>query len=322
MIRLMQGDCMEELKKLEDESVDLILTDPPYGTIKGLRIEKPEGYAENKRNDWDDVVDIPTMLTEFHRVLRPKGRAIIFGNNGYTQELRNASNGYMKYVYPLYWVKNRFANPLAARTAPLSYVEDMTVFYKTNGKKIRQRDYIRKVYDYIGKDRKEVAEDLDVKKTILDRSWHERKQFSIPTEELYKKLEDRYKLDNMEGYLTYDGLLEVVKEETPAPAFNIPEGKGHAKNVFEVAKDSYGKNALHPTQKPVLLMEQLIEIFSNEGDVILDAFMGSGSTGVACQNTGREFIGIEIDEEYFRLSEERLKENGARIEGARSSELE
>lgn len=315
----MQGDCMEELKKLEDESVDLILTDPPYGTIKGMVITKG-GKVQNKRNDWDEVVDIQTMLSEFQRVLRPKGRAIIFGNNGYTQELRNGSHSYLEYVYPLYWVKNTFGSPLSARTAPLSYVEDMTVFYKPYGKKSRQRDYMRKVFEYIGKDRKEIAEDLGVKKTTLDRNWYKDRQFRIPTEVRYKQMGDRYQLDNMEGFLTYDELLEVVREESPDSVFNLPEGKGHVGNVFHVDKE-WNNETTHPTQKPVLLMEQLLEIYSNEGDVILDSFMGSGTTGVASQNLGRKFIGIELDEEYFRLAEERLKENWARIEGARSREL-
>jgi site-specific DNA-methyltransferase (adenine-specific) len=63
---------------------------------------------------------------------------------------------------------------------------------------------------------------------------------------------------------------------------------------------------LHPTQKPVALLEELIKTFSNEGDVILDNCMGSGSTGVACKNTNRNFIGIELDESYFNIAEERI----------------
>jgi site-specific DNA-methyltransferase (adenine-specific) len=68
------------------------------------------------------------------------------------------------------------------------------------------------------------------------------------------------------------------------------------------------KKRLHPTQKPVDVCEWLIKSYSNEGDVVLDFCMGSGSTGVACQNTGREFIGIELDEEIFKIAEERLHE--------------
>ena len=68
------------------------------------------------------------------------------------------------------------------------------------------------------------------------------------------------------------------------------------------------KNKLHPTQKPVELLEYLISTYSNEGDVVLDTFMGSGSTGVACQNLNRNFVGMEIDEKYFEIAELSLKE--------------
>ena len=67
---------------------------------------------------------------------------------------------------------------------------------------------------------------------------------------------------------------------------------------------------LHPTQKPVALLEELIKTFSNEGDVILDNCMGSGSTCVACKNTNRNFIGIELDENYFNIAEKRITEHG------------
>jgi site-specific DNA-methyltransferase (adenine-specific) len=75
-----------------------------------------------------------------------------------------------------------------------------------------------------------------------------------------------------------------------------------------IQKFAYDKQKLHRTQKPVALCEWLIKTYSNEGDVVLDFTMGSGSTGLACQNTGREFIGIEMDEEIFKIAEERLHE--------------
>lgn len=68
------------------------------------------------------------------------------------------------------------------------------------------------------------------------------------------------------------------------------------------------KNRLHPTQKSIAHITRYIELHSNEGDVILDCFMGSGSTGVACVNTNRNFIGIELNEEYFTIAEKRIKE--------------
>ena len=82
-------------------------------------------------------------------------------------------------------------------------------------------------------------------------------------------------------------------------------GKRYCPNVLEFKKD-YG--GLHPTQKPVALLEYLINTYTNEGDTVLDNCMGSGSTGVACVNTGRNFIGIELDDTYFEIAKKRIKE--------------
>ena len=81
--------------------------------------------------------------------------------------------------------------------------------------------------------------------------------------------------------------------------FNIPDGDKIVKNVFEVKKDI---NNIHPTQKPVPLLKRLIEIFSNEGDTILDFTSGSGSTGIAAVKCGRKFVGIELDENFYKQS--------------------
>lgn len=77
-------------------------------------------------------------------------------------------------------------------------------------------------------------------------------------------------------------------------------------DVFEFAKDA-PSTYVHPTQKPISLLKEIIERSSNEGGVVLDCFMGSGSTGVACVNTNRNFIGIELDEGYFQIAKQRIE---------------
>ena len=86
--------------------------------------------------------------------------------------------------------------------------------------------------------------------------------------------------------------------------FNLWEGNKYKSNILKYKKDY---NGYHPTQKPVLLLEDLIKTFSNEGDTVVDLTMGSGSTGVACKNTGRNFIGIELNDEYFGIAKERIE---------------
>ena len=88
------------------------------------------------------------------------------------------------------------------------------------------------------------------------------------------------------------------------------EGKRFPRNVFKFNRD---RNKVHPTQKPVSLMEYLIKTYTNENETVLDFTMGSGTTGVACKNTNRNFIGIEMDNNYFEIAEKRIKENELKL---------
>ena len=104
-----------------------------------------------------------------------------------------------------------------------------------------------------------------------------------------------------------DWYLTKAKEykKKYAMTFNLWQGGKSKSNVLEYAKDNDG---YHPTQKPVKLLEDLIQTYSNEGEIVLDNCMGSGSTGVACVNTGRDFIGIELDRSYFEIAKNRIED--------------
>lgn len=109
----------------------------------------------------------------------------------------------------------------------------------------------------------------------------------------------------MDYFIPYEELKRINSKYTKV--FILPEGKKQVKNYFEVAKPA-GANRFHPTQKPVDLLIQLIELYTRPGDTVLDFTMGSGSTGVACALTGRNFIGIELDDEYFEIAKKRIAE--------------
>jgi site-specific DNA-methyltransferase (adenine-specific) len=108
----------------------------------------------------------------------------------------------------------------------------------------------------------------------------------------------------MEGFKPFSDLVKI--EDPNKSTFNLWEGNKYKSNILKYKKDYDGH---HPTQKPVLLLEDLIKTFSNEGDLVVDLTMGSGSTGVACVNTNRNFIGIEKDEKYFKIAEERIEKH-------------
>ena len=111
----------------------------------------------------------------------------------------------------------------------------------------------------------------------------------------------------MEGFIEYAGLRKVQDEYTQkyASVFNLWQGGKSKSNVLEYAKDNDG---YHPTQKPVKLLEDLIQTYSNEGNTVLDFTMGSGSTGVAAVILNRRFIGIELNEEYFKIAHKRIED--------------
>ena len=116
-------------------------------------------------------------------------------------------------------------------------------------------------------------------------------KFGVPYNEL-QQMHDKY----------HAKLKQELNEKYPS-TFNLWEGNKYKSNILKYKKDYTG---LHPTQKPILLLEDLIKTFSNEGDLVVDLTIGSGSTGVACKNTNRSFIGIEKDEQYFKIAEQRI----------------
>ena len=101
------------------------------------------------------------------------------------------------------------------------------------------------------------------------------------------------------------GLL--VDSQNRKPHEYIDKGVRYPLQIVQFKRDILTSN-LHPTQKPIALMEYLVKTYTNEGDIVLDFTMGSGTTGVACKNTNRDFIGIEKDEKYFNISKERINE--------------
>ena len=101
------------------------------------------------------------------------------------------------------------------------------------------------------------------------------------------------------GYVG-DAALEQVR-------VGVNDGHHNPCSVLEIKGDNKKEHGLHPTQKPVALMEYLIKTYTNEGETVLDNTMGSGTTGVACGNTGRRFIGIERDESYFKIASDRIE---------------
>ena len=300
-IDLMQGDCLIEAESVPSGSVDLILTDLPYGNMKGAQLD---GWGGTKTN-WDNAITPSKVHKLANRILRMNGRMVLFSQEPYTTELVKSAHDNVPFAYRMIWEKDHFANSLVAKKAPVSYYEDILVFSKTHDTEGLHplRAYGKKCSEFISKTRQERKLMLGHRGSdhFLENS-SDPLQFSLCTEKTYKELVSVFKLNTMDGFMPYDELRAIDKRFDST--FNLWDGGKHKSNIFRYKKDYDG---YHPTQKPVLLLEDLIKTFSNEGDTVVDLTMGSGSTGVACKNTGRNFIGMELDENYFNIAQDRIK---------------
>lgn len=312
-IQLYNGDCLELMKNIPDGSVDLVLTDPPYGIVKGMPIDGWRRKADCA--EWDSTLDTETMFAEISRVLRPNGKAILFSQEPYTSRLITSAIPSLPFAYRAIWYKNVHANALMAKSAMVSRYEDVCVFTnkETNGGLHKLTSKITDLVMKIGFDRfAEImmgegryknlssAKIATHKKIHLD-GWNDYDSNAFD-EKMYRYLETQIEMP-----YTFDEYFSIVAEykEKTKSIFNLWQGGKSKSNVLEYAKDNDG---YHPTQKPVKLLEDLIQTYSNEGNTVLDFTMGSGSCGVASVNTNRNFIGIELDKGYFDIAEKRINE--------------
>ncbi len=320
------GDCLFESEKIKNSSVDLILTDLPYGTIKGAGLD---GW-DTKNTEWDNIIDTNKIMKIANRILRKNGKMVLFAQQPFTIELITKSIPNLPFNYSMIWEKDHFANSLIAKKAPVNYYEDILVFSKKyDFEGIHPlRPYFKKIMDFIGLNLKEINKKLGHRKAehtfyvtpkkaipgeIGQKADHCTRlgssQFSICTEKTYNELIKIFKIDKMEGFKTF----ETISKETDGllNTFNLWEGNKYKSNILKYKKDYTGH---HPTQKPVLLLEDLIKTFSNENNLVVDLTMGSGSTCIACLNTNRNFIGIEKNENYFEVAKERIKKHTEQME--------
>ena len=242
--RLWQGDCLEEMKRIADGSVDMVLTDPPYGTTACK---------------WDSIIPLEPMWEQLKRVIKPKGAIVMTASQPFTTTLIASNMKMFKYCWV--WEKNRVTGFANAKKQPLRCVEDVVVFYS-------------KPPTYNPQGLKRINKKVKNGKSVGGNT-------------LRTDVEDSAN----KGSLRTEG-NEYVQEFTGYPKQTL--------NVKSVNK------TVHPTQKPVALMEYLIKTYTNEGETVLDFTMGSGTCGCACANLSRKFIGIEMNEGYFEIARERI----------------
>ena len=296
-IKLYNGDCLEIMKDIPDNSIDLVLCDLPYGSLKTII---SDGWKNNDTNiSWDNILPINDLFQMYNRIVRQNGAVLLFNKEPLTTELRTNSCDDIEYAYTYIWKKNNFANPYIAKKSIVSVCENIDVYYKkySNGNTAYD-DYRFSILKQLNVSRQDI---INMCGQSVDHFFRNRtKQFI--TEDGYSSLIQKYHIDKLDGFISYTD-LSVLKNDCQR-VFNLPNNSNYVSDFLEFPKDS--KN-FHPTQKPVKLLEYLIKIHTNENNTVLDNCMGSGSTGVACVLTNRNFIGIELDKNYFKIAEQRIE---------------
>jgi site-specific DNA-methyltransferase (adenine-specific) len=312
-LNLINGDCLEEMKKIEDNTIDLLFCDLPFGCTSCK---------------WDCQIDLSLFWKEINRICKTTCPMFFCCNAKFGNTLINSNP--KNFRYDLVWIKSTPVGFLNAKKMPMKKHELIYVFYR----KLPLYDISSHSHKFLGEresNRKGKKDGVDNKGVWKNRSKSGKETSNsynppLPTSiiktelysntniqgkrELYRNESNQYEpplpttiiKDIDEKYQNKGGLYSeisrngLVKSEThyepPLP------------NTILEIKSEKGK---HPTQKPIKLIEWILKYYSREGDTILDPTMGSGSSGVACNNMNRKYIGIELDETIFKNAEKRLK---------------
>jgi DNA modification methylase len=241
MIDLRLGDCLEVMKTIEDNSIDAIITDPPYGTTACK---------------WDAVIPFDAMWSELNRIIKPNSAIVLFGSEPFSSALRMSN--IKNYKYDWKWIKDKGSNFGVAKYRPINTSEDLIIF---SNKVLKYNPQMR----------------------VTDKKSNRGGKAKIKESSVYGK--NGFKQSYRDTNIKYP--INCIK-------FNTPK------------HNDKRNGSLHPTQKPLDLLEYIVETYTNENETVLDFTMGSGSTGVAAKNLNRNFIGIEQNEKYFNTATERI----------------
>ena len=216
---------------------------------------------------WDTIIPFDLLWNQYNRIIKDNGAILLFGGEPFSSSLRMSN--IKNYKYDWYWDKITGTGHLMAKFQPMQKIETISVFYKN---KPTYNPQLVKLSD--DEYKKKIAK-ISKKESYESNSelTSKRKELSINDRNIEKY---RYKQPN--NVLVYSKYM------------------GDCNNI----------NRKHPTQKPVPLCEYLIKTYTNEGDTVLDNCMGSGTTGVACKNLNRKFIGIELDNTYYEIAKNRI----------------
>lgn len=248
---LYKGDFLREWQNVEDHSIDLVLTDPPYASI-------------TRGQPWDIRPNFHVLAWEFDHLLSHTGQIVFFADFETSWVIHEAFRD--KYEHRFSWIWRKPSALPINKTQPAVDIEFVQVYKRKN---VKTRD---------------VTFNLEELKTAGKPYIKAggKTQNTNPTRGNGGNLPDIF--ENLSG------------DRFPRSILNFPNKPAMTK----------AERTSHPTQKPVAMLELIVRALSNRGDVVLDPFLGSGSTLVACFHTDRRGIGFELNPEYFELSKQRI----------------
>ena len=342
MITLKQGDCLELMKELEDESIDSVITDPPY-----FRIMKQEWNG--KKHEWDNQWEnrsayltwISDVMKEVKRIIKNNGSFYMFADDKMSCYIRlEAEKIGFQLINEIIWVKQnnmtikgwniyRQYAPITERILFFGFPESdyelasdglvSTVFNPLKQYLIEEKKKTGLTGDEINK--------LVGTASMAGRHYFSDSQWCFPIKEHYERMQLTFnafyrKLGNVEEIagLTNQELFtklsgyDVLRKDYEELRKDYEELRRYfnpSNNFMDVWISNLTATTdeqTHPTQKPVWMIRRIIETSCKPEGIVLDPFMGSGTTGVACKQLGRNFIGYELDPEYFKIAEMRIEE--------------
>ena len=286
-------DCMEGMQYIPDKSIDCIICDLPYGTtacewdtvlpLNDYIIDE-DGKIRNideyflrcftKKYDFDYVEAEWNwkkqlgLWSHYNRIIKDNGAVVLFASQPFTTQLANSNLPCLR--ESLVWLKNKSGSGLQAKQKHIKVHEDILIFSKKGKYTFNPQKWL-----------------VDKKEFLTQRKTFNEIEVG---NNIYSKMIKKQKEDTGER-----NPISIVSCRVP---FNASKSKTYSDEV-EVRQ--------HPTQKPIELLEYLVKTYSNEGDVILDNCIGSGTTAVACINTNRNYIGFETNPDYYQIAIDRTK---------------
>ena len=283
MSLLLHGDCLDHMKGIDTDSVDFIFCDLPYGQTSCK---------------WDCPIDLDKFWIEIMRIKKINTPIFMTTTTKFGVSLINSAPKKCPFRYDLVWVKSALAGFLSAKKMPMRKHEMVYVFYE----KLPFYDLSSHTHKFIKEGKKSEGDKGNECYGKFKYYNNGEKGYDppLPTSVVKEPPKPKIIKDTKHGTNTYD------TEKRKKPILRLSDQAQYDPPLPTTMLEIKSTRGKHSTEKPVALIEWLLKYYSKEGDVVLDPTMGSGTTGIACKNMNRNFIGIEKDPEIYEVAVNRI----------------